>query len=195
MNTLFVIPDVYHLVSSFILYSILGWFVESLYMTICNKKITNRGFVFLPFCPIYGVGATLGSVFLSPLVNNVIVLYLVAAVVATIFEFLVAKLMLILFGELWWDYKEKPVNYKGIICLESTLAWGLYGIVIVRFLNARIFHVIDQVDISRGIMLCKLILAIVTIDFIYHFLLAIGINFEKQKNEIKEKYLEFKFRW
>ena len=36
--------DVYHLVAAFIIYSMLGWLVESIYMSICNKKLTNRGF-------------------------------------------------------------------------------------------------------------------------------------------------------
>ena len=43
--------DVYHLVAAFIIYSMLGWLVESIYMSICNKKLTNRGFGKGPFCP------------------------------------------------------------------------------------------------------------------------------------------------
>ena len=53
--------DLYHLVAAFVLYSMIGWLVESIYMSICEKKITNRGFARGPFCPIYGVGA-LGAV-------------------------------------------------------------------------------------------------------------------------------------
>ena len=45
--------DIYHLVTAFVIYSILGWLVESIYMSFCNKKITNRGFAKGPFCPIY----------------------------------------------------------------------------------------------------------------------------------------------
>ena len=41
--------DVYHLVAAFIIYSMLGWLVESIYMSICNKKLTNRGFGKGPF--------------------------------------------------------------------------------------------------------------------------------------------------
>ena len=47
--------DLYHFVQWFIIYSFLGWLVESIYMSICNRKLTNRGFAFSPFCPIYGV--------------------------------------------------------------------------------------------------------------------------------------------
>ena len=47
--------DLYHFISCFFLFSIIGWMVESTYMSICNKKITNRGFMTGPFCPIYGI--------------------------------------------------------------------------------------------------------------------------------------------
>ena len=86
--------DVYHLVSAFIIYSMLGWLVESIYMSFCNKKLTNRGFAKSPFCPIYGFGAVIGYLVLCPLQKNLFQLYLTGAVMATVFEFLVGKLML-----------------------------------------------------------------------------------------------------
>ena len=52
-------------------------------------------------------------------------LFFLGAILATTFEFLVAKLMVRLFGEFWWDYNNKPFNYKGVICLESTICWGV----------------------------------------------------------------------
>ena len=52
--------DIYHLLAAFVLYSILGWALESTYMSFCNHKLTNRGFGKGPFCPIYGFGGALG---------------------------------------------------------------------------------------------------------------------------------------
>ena len=63
--------DVYHLVSAFIIYSIMGWLVESIYMSFCNHKLTNRGFARSPFCPIYGFGAVIGYLVLHPLEKDV----------------------------------------------------------------------------------------------------------------------------
>ena len=114
--------ELYYLVGAFVIYSMLGWLVESIYMSFCNKKITNRGFAKGPFCPIYGFGAVLGYLILSPLRDNVVQLYLAGAFLATAFEYLVGIAMIHFLGELWWDYNKKPFNYKGIICLESTIA-------------------------------------------------------------------------
>ncbi len=158
--------DLYHLVAAFVIYSMLGWLVESIYMSFCNHKITNRGFAKSPFCPIYGFGAVIGYLVLRPLSKQYVLLYFVAAFLATTFEFLVGKLMIRLFGELWWDYNEKPFNYKGIICLESTIAWGFYGLGIVCFLHAKICSFIDRISPEIGIRILSVILLILMVAYI-----------------------------
>ena len=182
--------DLYHLIACFFLFSILGWVVESIYMSFCNKKLTNRGFMTGPFCPIYGVGATLGYILLHPFAHNVVALYIIGAFLATIFEFLVAKLMMKLFGEVWWDYNDKFCNYKGVICLESTLAWGLYAVIIITFLFEKVMSFVDKYPMAWGIKTIGLIFVMVMIDFGYHFAISIKISAE-MKEEITEKREEF----
>ena len=179
--------DLYHLIACFFLFSIIGWMVESIYMSFCNKKLTNRGFMTGPFCPIYGVGATLGYIILHPLAKNWIMLYIVGAVLATIFEFLVARLMMKLFGEVWWDYNEKFCNYKGVVCLESTLAWGLYAVIIITFLFDKVMSFVDKWPFEWGIKTIVLICVMGAIDFGYHFAMSVKIN-EETREEISEFY-------
>ena len=186
--------DVYHLVAAFAIYSVLGWIVESIYMSFCNKKLTNRGFMSGPFCPIYGVGAVVGYIILHPLADNVILLYIVGAVLATIFEFLVAKLMLRLFGEVWWDYNDKPYNYKGMVCLESTIAWGFYAVIIITFLFDKVMRIVDSYPVRWGMRTIGFIFVMAFIDFGYHFVTSVNVhnkmhNDEKiaEGNQLREK--------
>ena len=175
--------DVYHLIACFCVYSIGGWFVESVYMSICEKKITNRGFGASPFCPIYGVGATVGYYALCRFENQPLILYLVGAIGATFFEFLVAILMKKLFNQVWWDYNDKPLNYKGILCAESTLAWGLYAIIVIRFLHKQVIYLIDLVPRDTGIIVCAVIICIYAIDFFIHLYKVVKVNKEKRVQE------------
>lgn len=187
--------DVYHLVAAFVIYSMMGWLVESIYMSFCNKKLTNRGFAKSPFCPIYGFGAVLGYLILSPLRHNYVLLYLVGAFLATTFEFLVGKLMIKLFGELWWDYNEKPFNYQGIICLESSVAWGFYALGIICFLHAWVYRFIDMISMKVGIVIISVILCIVAVDYVIQLLKAFKVDLSKPKEAIIERYEGFKARW
>lgn len=187
--------DVYHLIAAFIIYSMLGWLVESVYMSFCNKKLTNRGFGRGPFCPIYGFGGVVGYLILSPLSGHYIQLYFVGALLATTFEYLVGRLMLKIFGEVWWDYNEKPCNFQGIICLESTVAWGFYAIIIIMFLHNRIINFIDHYDSARGVGFCKLVLFIVTIDYIIRFYNIFKASLLEYKDKIRDRYQSFRTRW
>ncbi|MDE6607531.1 MAG: putative ABC transporter permease, partial [Lachnospiraceae bacterium] len=185
----------YHLVSAFIIYSILGWLVESIYMSFCNRKLTNRGFARGPFCPIYGFGGVLGYLILHPLHKNLVALYIVGALLATAFEVLVGKFMIRALGELWWDYNEKPCNYKGIICLESTVAWGFYAVIIITFLHGKIIGFIDRYDLDFGIIACRIILLLVAVDYCIQLYKALHVQLKAQREKLIDKYQTFKARW
>lgn len=187
--------DVYHLVAAFVVYSILGWFVESVYMSFCNRKLTNRGFAKSPFCPIYGFGAVSCYLLLSPLKGQYIKIYFVGAFLATLFEYIVGRGMIRLFGELWWDYNEKPFNYQGIICLESTVAWGFYAIGIIQFVHMGVYKLIDHINFDMGIRLLYIILFVVTVDYIIQLLRAFHIDVKEKKNQLKEHCQSFIARW
>lgn len=187
--------DVYHLIAAFIIYSVLGWFVESVYMSFCNHRLTNRGFAKGPFCPIYGFGAVIGYLVLNPLSGHYVTLYLTGAFLATTFEYLVGIMMQKLLGEVWWDYTEKPMNYKGIICLESTIAWGFYAVIITMFLHKRVLHLIDAMDMAYGRILCIVILAIVTVDYLIRLYLLFKTSIQEEKDRLIDKYRSFRARW
>lgn len=187
--------DYYHIIASFLIYSMIGWLVESVYMSLCQRKIVNRGFAKGPFCPIYGFGAVLGYLILHPLQDRYLQLYLAGAVSATLFEFLVGKLMLAVFGELWWDYHEKPFNYKGIVCLESTVAWGFYAVIIIMFLNSKIMNFIDSYSCEIGEKICTIIGTIVFFDIFSQIFRTLDWNFKACCDKIIKKYYMFRERW
>lgn len=157
--------DLYHVIASFWVYSILGWFVESIYMSICFKKITNRGIIKGPICPIYGFGALFVYFMLKPLEGHYVLLYIIGAIMATTVEFIAAKLMIHYTGCVWWDYSEKPFNYKGILCLESTLAWGLYTIVMFGFLHKAVIAFTNKIEVGAGKALVGLLATYYIIAF------------------------------
>lgn len=178
--------DVYHLVAAFVLYSMLGWLIESIYMSFCNRKLTNRGFGRGPFCPIYGFGAVSCYLILAPLKGHYVAVYFVGAALATIFEYIVGIGMIKFLGALWWDYNEKPFNYKGIICLESTIAWGVYAIGVVHYVHDFIYRIIDSIDVRVGTICIHIILGLVIIDYIIRFIEVFNIDLKEKKDRLVE---------
>ena len=157
--------DIYHVLLWFLTYSILGWCVESIYMSLCNKKLTNRGFSKGPFCPIYGVGALTVYFVLSPYSHNKVLLFFLGAILATTIEWITAWIMNRIFGEIWWDYTDKLFNYKGILCLESTLAWGLYTVILFVVLQGAVEQIVDSIPVSIGKRVGLFLLIAYLVDF------------------------------
>ncbi len=179
--------DLYHIIQWFLIYSILGWCVESVYMSFCEKRPVNRGFIFGPICPIYGFGAVGAWFLLRPFEGNYVMLYICGSIAATAFEFFVAKLMLRVFGTVWWDYHEKPFNFEGIICLESTLAWGLYTICLFGFLHKGVMIFADSYPFEIGCLAAQILILYYLVDFTVHLFLAKGTEFPERVRAIPEK--------
>ena len=132
-------------VNAFFLYSFCGWVMECLVIRLEKGRWENRGFVHLPLCIIYGFGAMIGYAMLRPISHNYVLLYLAGAFLATVFEYLTGRLMLRLFGKLWWDYSEKRLNYHGILCLESTVAWGAIAVLVFALVHRMVFSLVTRV--------------------------------------------------
>ena len=157
--------DGYEVEMWFLTYSMMGWLVESIYMSFCNHKITNRGFAKGPFCPIYGFGALTVFFILRPYSDTSILLFFLGSFLATTLEFLTALVMKRIFGEIWWDYHEKPFNYRGIICLESSIAWGFYTLFLFMFLQNIVAAFVAMIPVRAGRAIGNLILIGYIMDF------------------------------
>ena len=76
----------------FIIYSFLGWCLESVYKTIIFKKATNSGFLYGPFCPMYGIAAVL-MLMLGNVSSNIFVIFIISFLWFSIWEYLVAVVL------------------------------------------------------------------------------------------------------
>ena len=88
---------------------------------------------------------------------------------ATILEYLTALLMQKVFGEVWWDYNEKPFNYKGIICLESSIAWGFYTLFLFMFLQNTVEGIVALIPLYVGRVAGSVLITVFGMDFLSSF--------------------------
>ena len=121
----------------FALYSVLGWVYESTFCTIKEGKWENRGFLYGPIVPIYGVGATGITMVYDALQNyagyslNWWQVFLIGYLGSIVLEFGTSWVLEKLFHAVWWDYSNMPFNINGRICLPASLLFGCAGVFIV----------------------------------------------------------------
>lgn len=119
---------------SFFLYGFLGWCSEVAFAAVRYRKFVNRGFLNGPICPIYGFGVISVVLMLYDYQSNLIGLYCLSVVVATLLEWITGVVLERLFHHRWWDYSDMPFNIQGYICLPFSLLWGIACVLVVRFL-------------------------------------------------------------
>lgn len=161
--------NVYQCILWFFIYSFFGWCMECVVIRVQLGRWENRGFAKLPFCIIYGFGCLGAFILFAPFAHHPLVLFAAGCIGGTLFEYAVAMVMIKLFGELWWNYDHKRFNYKGILCLQSTLAWGVICVLLFMVVNVRIKHLVSAIDMRIVRPLSIILLMSYTVDFLCQF--------------------------
>lgn len=120
----------------FIIYSFIGWVFECFWVSLQKKKLENRGFLFGPICPIYGVGSLL-AIFTTSFIKLPWYLeFLLIAIVCDLIEYSTSVILEKIYHVRWWDYtNEWKYHLNGRISIETSIGFGLGGLLVVHSLQ------------------------------------------------------------
>lgn len=185
------------LATYFIIYSFLGWVLESIFRSFCEKKIINTGFLRGPICPIYGCGAIIMILFLKNFSNSKILLFTMSIIFLSLWEYIVGVILEKLFKTKYWDYSDHKFNYKGRICLTNSIAWGFLGVLFINFIHPSIVNILKNVDVLYLKIIVPILLILILTDAIISIVKTKNIKgtlekVEKLNEQIKEKLAEIK---
>lgn len=126
----------------FIICSVIGWIYECTYCAIRGKHWDNRGFLYGPVCPIYGVGI-IGFLMICHRLRSFgieysaipwWIIFLSCMFGSAVMEYLTSYALEKLFHARWWDYRDMPLNIRGRICLPASLFFGAAGVLFSRII-------------------------------------------------------------
>ncbi len=166
----------------FFIYSFLGWTMETINGFIITKKLVNRGFLIGPYCPVYGVGVCLLTVWLSKYVDDIPIMFFMSMLICGTLEYFTSYIMEKIFNARWWDYSKRKFNINGRICLETLIPFGIAGVVLVKFANPFFLQVLN----FNGLKYILLVICIIfIIDFIFSFKGILG--FRKTTKQVEKE--------
>lgn len=146
----------------FFAYCFVGWVWETSYDSVIERHFVNRGFLYGTWIPIYGFGAIIMLFSTLPFKGNWVMVYLVGMVAATILELFTGLVMEKIFKVRYWDYSSQKLQFKGYICVSSSLFWGLLSVVLVKwvhnFFEKVLFDIPNDIQIVLAIFLSALFL-------------------------------------
>ena len=143
----------------FYIYCFFGWIFESAYVSLCKRRFVNRGFLRLPMLPLYGSGAVLMLWISIPVRDNLVLTWLFGALGATALEYIVGISMEAIFKVKYWDYSKQPFNFQGVICLSSTIAWGVLTIFLTRLIHPPVESWVLSME-GWAVILCDVVISL-----------------------------------
>ncbi|WP_278854591.1 putative ABC transporter permease [Gordonibacter pamelaeae] len=132
----FIALNFFNLFWIFTVCCVLGLIIETVYHFVVvdpGHYQDRAGLLFGPFSPIYGFGAVLMTVALNRFHDkNVVLIFLVSAVIGGAFEYLTSWFMQFAFGIVAWDYSGTFLSIDGRTNGMFMAMWGVLGVVWIK---------------------------------------------------------------
>ena len=151
----------------FFIYSCLGWIFESLYCSIKAKPphLINRGFLFGPLCPIYGVGAVLVTFFIEPLHLDWFLEILLIMLICSVIEYIASYAMEKKYHVRWWSYdKWYNPSINGRVSIGTSIGFGIGGYLIIHNIHPIIINFVSGIPFGAKMAISVVSIIIYLID-------------------------------
>jgi uncharacterized membrane protein len=178
--------SIWNLIIYFAICSFIGWIIQAISDLFQKKKITNTGFLYGPFIPLFGFTAIMVYFFnlffeYLPLRVKLICFFILPLGIEYFTGFLLEKI----FRVKLWDYSHQKLNFKGRISLAVGIVWFLLILFQVFILQEIIFEGINYFNETIRIIFALTFLIYFTVDFV--FSTKMFYYFSKLKKEIERK--------
>ena len=160
--------DFFNLFWTFVVCCVLGLIIEVIFhMVVVEPGVyqDRAGLLFGPFSPIYGFGAVLMTVALNRFWRaNVVVIFLVSAVIGGAFEFFVSWFMETAFGITAWDYTGTFLSIDGRTNGMFMAMWGVLGVAWIKLLLPLMLKLINLIPWQLRYSVTTLCAALMLVD-------------------------------
>lgn len=160
----------------FLAFGFVGWVYEvAIVWFEMHLGFANRGFLWGPCLPIYGIGGLLILLVTMKVRKHPLLCFLGVCLFTTGVELLASYLMEWWMGSFLWDYRNTGYGptFEGRIALRSSLQFGLMGMAAVYVVYPLMNKVVEKV--REKLPRCYLVMALMLLatflaDLVYHLI-------------------------
>ncbi|MBP3841332.1 MAG: putative ABC transporter permease [Bacilli bacterium] len=162
----------------FMMYAVFGWLYEVFLEVVVYKwGFTNRGVLFGPYCPVYGVGALLFIFLIYPLIKErtlkkqiimIPIVFILCMLVATTVELITSYICEIFMGSWpWQTYADYKYNFEARIALSPSIRFGIGGVAFLYIFEPLFEKMLNKLSKRKLNKVFYIVLTIFMIDFIW----------------------------
>lgn len=160
---------------SFFVYAFLGYLCEVVYCSISQRKLVNRGYLYMPICPIYGCGAVIILLSMLPIANMWYLVLILGILLTSGLEYLTSYVMELIFHMRWWDYSKRKFNINGRVCLRNSLMFGALVMLVVYGLHPLLYKLMNMMGTLPIRIINSVLLVGLCVDFVFSTIKNINI--------------------
>lgn len=159
--------------NTFLLYSILGFLLETIRSFLVNSKFTS-GILYGPWTPIYGIGIVIvilisnylfAHLHLSRWIETFIT-FVIITLILTLLEWIGGILIEKIFHTVFWDYSKEAFSIGKYISLSKSLMWGVGSIIFIYVLKPLLEGLIKHIPIPVTVILTLLMIFDLILTFV-----------------------------
>ncbi len=163
--------------------SFLGWLMETVFAALPDGRFYDRGFLTLPFCPIYGL-SVLAVFFLlgTPREGGLLfkrvhrfalrlpLYFLLAVLIPTAAELVTGRFFVGQYGRRLWNYGGYSLSFGGgHICLWFSLLWGVLITLFMWFVFPALRRLVARLSSPAARLLAVLLVLALATDALLNF--------------------------
>ena len=155
----------------FTVMAFIGYIYECTAMTLWLGRWDNRGSLYGPIIPIYGVGALAGSILFRDFLpdHTPLLVFLTGVVGSAILEYPIHYLIEKYLHTSYWDYSRSPLNLHGRICLPAAIGFGIAALVIVYVFNPVLIPWIESLPVRLVNVAASVFAMILILDIVFSY--------------------------
>lgn len=166
----------------FFLYCVIGWLYEVfLEVVVYRWGFSNRGVLFGPYLPIYGIGALVFLLCFGRYVQKptkgarrwlqVGLVFLGCMTVATAIELAATYWMEYTVGSWpWQTYVDYKINFQGRIALSPSIRFGLGGLLFLYVIQPLFYKLARRIPDRLLAWLTGILALVMAVDFVFYLL-------------------------
>ena len=156
----------------FLIGSLIGWIYEEIFYFVTENTLSNRGFFYGPYLPVYGSGAVILMLTLKKIKNRPFLVFLLSMLIPGIVEYITGYVMYAMYKKVWWDYTGLFLNIDGYVCFRSVFTFAIGTIGLMYFIEPWLIKFIEKYKkISKYISVIFLLVFILdcVVTFIFRY--------------------------
>ena len=170
---------IHQLIWYFIIFSVLGLVIETLYCFVTTGIWESRkGLIYGPFCPVYGIGATIIIFLLYKLKDQKIKLFFYGGFLGSVLEYIMSFVLEAYSGTRFWDYSYFRFHLNGRICIVYTLFWSILALVLICLIKPGIDKILNKLKFKNIKIIDGVVVGLLAIDI---FITIWGIQTYKKR--------------